>query len=144
VCIGLGDETALPYHVTMADADAARPALTSRQTRQNLWIVLGFMLVGFAIDCVLAYSAWPDANRRTRHEAEAAFVAVVAVGAPILTVLTLRSVRSNPSGRTRSKSAGNAVVLAGLVAAPVLEHASWQLVAFAAAAGVMIGCALPS
>jgi hypothetical protein len=33
------------------------------------------------------------------------------------------------------------VVLAGLVAAPVLEHASWQLVAFAAAAGVMIGCA---
>lgn len=124
----------------MADDDA-NPTLTSKQIRRNLWIVLGFMSVGFAIFCALAYSAWPDANSRTRHEAEVAFVAVVAVGVPILTGLTARSVRSSRSGRTRSKSAGNAVVFAGVAAAPVLEHASWQLVAFAAFAGIMIICA---
>ncbi len=140
-CIGLGDETALPYHETMADDDAAKPTLTSKEIRQNLLIVLGFMLVGLAIFCALAYGAWPDANSRTRHEAEVAFVTVVAVGVPILTVLTVRSVRSNRLGRTRSKSAGNMVVLAGVVAAPVLEHASWQLVAFAVLGGALIVCA---
>jgi FtsH-binding integral membrane protein len=123
------------------DAPGERGSSDSTQIRRSLWIVLGFALAGFAIFCALAYSAWPDANGRTRHEAEVAFVAVVAVAVPILTALTVRSARSKRSGTTRRKSAGNTVVLAGVVAAPVLEHASWQLMAFAAFAGIFIVCA---
>jgi hypothetical protein len=117
------------------DDDAPNAA---EQIRNGRWILVGGFLVGCMIFAALAYGAWPDATSHTRRDAEVAFLSVIVVGIPLLCVLAVASVPSRRRSKPPGKRVANGLIAAAIVFAVPLEHASWQVVAFAAGGAMLI------
>jgi hypothetical protein len=99
---------------------------------------MGAFLFGIAMFAVLGNGAWHDAGGRARHDAEVAFVGVLAVATPLVAALVVASTRPGRRTNVVRRRGRSIVVLAPAVIAPILANASWQLVGFAVLGAFLI------